>query len=99
LPYEGNEDKHAIFEQWMEQACAHLDMDYASERISHWAGYRLFQQALSRAGWQHYPTLRAELPESNGGLMSAQSAAKALHELHYFEEHADLGTNVSLINS
>lgn len=101
--WEGNEDKYFLFDNlfdnWMENACEHEGMNYACVWVSNWSGYRTFQQALGQVGWQHFPTLKAELPNANGGLMSAISAVKALQELNYFKHHADLVTNIFLVNS
>src|SRR5882724_3075068 len=83
---------------WKETACPHKDMEAASEHISNWGGYRIFQSALETAGWQHFPTLQAELPNANGGRMSAGAAARALAELTYFTEQAEIGTETVLLN-
>lgn len=98
VPYDDNEELHAQFEQWKEHACVHSDMDFASVHISNWSGYRAFQQALAQIGWEHFPILKAELPNSNGGLTSATLATRALRELELFTD-ADLGSNTFLVNS
>jgi hypothetical protein len=103
IPETGNEDemvaKFIEFDRWVLNCCEHEDMDYALVWVANWRGYRLFQEALARAGWHHFPTLRAELPNVNGGLMPAALAPEALGELRYFREYADLGTNPVLVNS
>ena len=73
-------------------------MEIASEYVSNWGGYRSFQQALEVAGWKHFPTLKIELPESNGGITRARDAAKMLRELRVFAEEADLGSKVVLVD-
>jgi len=42
-------------------------MAQAPVYVSNWTGYRLFQEALKAARWRHSPTLRAYLPQGNGG--------------------------------
>lgn len=88
LPWDGNEEAHAAFLAWLINACPHDEMELASERLSNWSGYRLFQRALETAGWEHFPTLHAELPEANGGFMPAAKAAEVLKELDLFESRA-----------
>jgi len=78
-------DVVTAFTRWQyEQACRHKHMVHTDVRISNWAGYRRFQQALADQGWQHFPTLHAHLPQANGGLLPAQDANAALEELTYF---------------
>lgn len=98
LPYEGNEEQFARFARWWSASCEHEDMRAARVHVSNWSGYRAFQQALGRAGWARFPTLKAELPEVNGGSTSAAAAALALEELAWFREHADLGHNWFLVD-
>ncbi|CAN98707.1 MULTISPECIES: hypothetical protein [Sorangium] len=85
LPEE-RQDAHDAFYAWMEDCCPHPRMWLASEWISNWAGLRAFQAALDRIGWQHFPTLQAELPAANGGMMPAEASARALGELARFAE-------------
>jgi hypothetical protein len=99
LPYAGHEEHHDLFDAWMKRCCDHPDMDYAAEHISNWPGISLFKQVLAFAGWEHFPTLQAELPDTNGGSTSAAAAAKALQEVAYFRSQANLGTNHFLINT
>jgi hypothetical protein len=69
IPYDGNEDLYRDLDNWVHSgACGHEKMDQASVHVSNWTGYRLFQEALKAAGWQHFPTLQAYLPQSNGGV-------------------------------
>ncbi len=98
LPYKGHEEEHHIFWQWKQTACPHPGMSYCRERIANWSGYRLFQAALAETGWEHFPTLQAELPELNGGQMSSQSAALALQELATFKRLYQ-GTVIALVNA
>jgi hypothetical protein len=99
LPYEGNEEKHHLFERWLSSACEHPDMELVSEYISNWGGYRAFQQALEVAGWEHFSTLKVELPEANGGLTATSAASKMLKELRYFAEQTDLGSRTVLVDT
>jgi hypothetical protein len=87
LPWEGHAAEHEAFDTWRRSACAHEDMCAASEHISNWSGYRLFQEALGEVGWVHFPTLRAALPETNGGVIKAAESALCLKELAEFERH------------
>lgn len=99
LPYEGNEDKFSRFDIWTEDCCPHGDLTCASEYISNWTGYRLFQEALGQVGWERFPVLKAQLPERNGGSTDSESAAQALRELEHFERHARLGPITVLVDS
>jgi hypothetical protein len=98
LPYEGNEAAHDAFAGWMYRACPHEDMKYADERVSNWAGYRMFQDVLRMAGRDRFGTLLAELPNSNGGRMPAAAAARVLAELDDFGRRPLPGTDVVLVD-
>jgi hypothetical protein len=74
-------------------------MEFASVHVSNWSGYRQFQEALARAGWEHFPTLKAELPESNDGKPTPPTAAaRALQEVRFFREQAALGNEILLVD-
>lgn len=96
--YEDKEEEywHKLYE-WEQDCCAHEGMDFASERISNWTGYRLFQEALARCDRRNYLVLDAELPNANGGLMTPELASKSLEELEHFESLESIGENVFLI--
>jgi hypothetical protein len=98
LLYNEHQEEHRRFSEWKRTACQHPKMNYGRERIANWSGYRLFQAALKQAGWEHFPTLQAELPETNGGHMSPHSAALALEELAAFR-HLYQGTVIALVNA
>lgn len=99
LPYKGNEELFAAFDGWVHSgACVHPDMEYASARVSNWSGYRMFREALARAGWEHFPVLRAELPQGNGGELEPEAARAVLEELRYFREEARLGSETVLVD-
>lgn len=98
LPYQPNRALHDQFYQWKKHACPHPGMLYADERIANWAGYRLFQEALARVGWEHFPVLHEILPESNSGAVLAATVALAVPELEFFAQEA-LGTDVVLVNT
>jgi hypothetical protein len=87
LPEHSDEEWWAV-EQWLADACPHRNMRQASERVSNWSGVRQFQTAMSDLGWEHFPTLKAELPGVNGGMMPAAAATRVLGELEHFERHA-----------
>jgi len=89
---------HMRFHDWMSNACQHPRMLFAREHIGNWTSYRSFQQALGIAGWQHFPALKSELPQSNGGLTQADAAKTMLDELDYFEREGDLGSTTELID-
>ena len=99
VPYVNNQANYRLFWKWKETCCEHPRMEYGDEHIANWSGYRAFQEALKKADWQNFPTLHAELPEGNGGVMSAVAAAQALQELEYFKNQADLGSNTFLIET
>src|SRR5262249_11591067 len=85
-PYTGHEAEHDLFYTWTESACEHPRMNYCWVHLANWAGYRLFQEALSETGWEHFPTLNAHLPNANEGTMAAQAAVVALRELETFKQ-------------
>jgi hypothetical protein len=96
LPHQGHEAEYNRFGEWEGTACTHPGMCYREEGISNWPGYRMFQQALGEAGWERFPTLRAYLPERNGGILPAQAAPAALAELEAFKQ-AYRGTALALV--
>ncbi|ALG13072.1 hypothetical protein [Kibdelosporangium phytohabitans] len=81
---------------WRHDACAHTDMEAAAERLANWSHYRLFREALATVGWHHFPVLKAELPEANGGEMPASASAEALTELAHFDSQESVGTRTYL---
>ncbi|MFB0563896.1 MAG: hypothetical protein ACETWM_22075 [Candidatus Lokiarchaeia archaeon] len=97
--YKDDEEKWNTLMDWRLTACDHEDMEIASERISNWGGLRYFQQALARMGWEHFPTLRDEIPDYNGGFTSPQASAKALEELKFFQKQRKLGSYPFLIDT
>lgn len=99
LPYEENHDKHNLFRQWIDAGCEHARMNFLLEYLSNWTGYRSFQQTLAAVGWEHFPTLKAELPESNGGLTESTAAAKMLQELEFFTDKVQLGSTTVLVDA
>jgi hypothetical protein len=88
FPELGHEADYARFNEWLatEAVCAHPGMKYATLRIATWGGVRHFQAALEEAGWDLFPTLRAYLPDANGGQLPASAASAALEELQIFTE-------------
>jgi len=98
LPWEGNEEKHTLFNRWRESGCEHERMSYASDVIQ-WSAYRSFQQALEAAGWEHFPTLRAEMPINGQRITAANAAPQMLDELFFFSTKADLGQTTVLLDS
>lgn len=98
VPWEGNQDLYSAFLEWQAHGCPHKEMEAASEHIANWSGYRRFTDALERVGWEHFPMLWVELPESNGGNVPAPAAADALVELSRFAELPSIGTNARLVD-
>lgn len=84
---------------WMETCCQHPDMRAIWEVIANWYGYRLFQQALEKVGWDRFPVLRRELPEDNGGLTAASGSEAALAELAEFRRVGEVGTTIVLVDT
>jgi hypothetical protein len=98
-PHRDSPDNYRRFNEWISNACEHPRMRFASECISNWTGYRSFQQTLASVGWEHFPALKAELPENNGGLTEAAAAKPMLEELAFFSEQAQLGSTTLLVNT
>jgi hypothetical protein len=77
-------------------------MEAASERISNWAGVRMFTEALGRVGRENFPVLTKELPSGNGGVggvTTTQASDAALHELHFFRQQPFIGKIAALVDS
>ncbi|MEZ4667087.1 MAG: hypothetical protein R3E39_04065 [Anaerolineae bacterium] len=90
-------DKSDEFDKWLATCCQHPFMDYTEIHIPSWKSYHSLVEALEQVGWEHFPTLKAELPEANEGIMTVQSAEMALKELDYFHSQQSL-TRPFLIN-
>jgi hypothetical protein len=77
-----------LVQTWALDACQHPYLEattaYFGERR-----IRAFRQALETMGWQHFPTLQAELRESVDGQIPAGLAARILDELTHFTETDD----------
>jgi hypothetical protein len=99
LPYDDNEDKFDAFETWLATCCEHPSMDYAAVFVANWKGYRSLMEALEQIGWEHFPTLHRELPDSNQGLTSAEAAQAALQELEAFKLRGAEVSKIFLIDS
>lgn len=84
---------------WMETCCAHPGMRAAWERISNWSGYRLFQEAIGKIGWDRFPVLERELPRANGGLTASSASVAALGEIELFRRSGDVGEAVGLFDT
>jgi hypothetical protein len=96
---EKNQELRNAFYRWLREACEHPNMEYARVRVSNWAGVAQFRHALARIGWEHFPTLRVELPSANGGSTSPQAAAEALREIALFRELIPSIEDIHLVNS
>jgi len=83
---------------WEQACCEHKDMRIASEHISNWGGYRALQEALDAAGWDNFPTLKQQLPTTNGGMTTCAASEAALAELALFRELPVIGTNAYVVD-
>jgi hypothetical protein len=101
LPYEYNEDQFDAFAEWLATCCEHPNMDFAAAFIANWKGYNAFWAALEQLGWEQFPILHAELPDSNSnqGLTTPQAANLALQELERFAAQGAGITKTFLIDS
>lgn len=96
--YDSDENWAAQY-QWSQSCCKHKGMYLAWQRISNWAGYRLFQRALQEIGSQYFPVLTAQLPNSNGGLTASVESAKALVELDFFKRFGEISSKTVLVDT
>lgn len=85
--------------EWEQSCCEHEGMAFASEHISNWPGYRLFQAALGEVGWEYFPVLKEQLPNVNGGLTPASESTKACDELNTFVTAGEIGKRTVLVNT
>jgi hypothetical protein len=86
-PHTWSEEDNLIYE-WQKTACEHRNMDYASVSIANWFMYRKFKQAPEYTGWNFFPQLQAELPETNDGSTSTLAVQKCMAELEVFRQIA-----------
>ena len=91
-------DKSNGFDEWLAICCAHPYMDYVTVHIPSWKGYRSLVEALKEMGSEQFPTLIAELPETNEGLTTATASALALKELTVFQSMDGI-SKTCLVNS
>ena len=84
-PYEFDATRYGDLWKWQKDCCPHEDMCYATELISNWGGYRLFQAKLRELGTILFPVLHQVLPNANGGLVDPSDAAAVLRELDTFD--------------
>ncbi len=99
LPYEGYEREHDAVQDWMQTACDHEDMEFASVQIANWTGYLAFMQSLTQIGWKYFPILKQELPQGDTGYTSAKQALGLLHELAIFSKLVHYTKNAFLVNT
>ena len=78
--YESLDD---VFSEWANHhACEHEYGEYFSERVSNWAGVRLFQSVVEELGGKsRYSALSVLIPDGNGGQYPVELASRALDEL------------------
>jgi hypothetical protein len=98
LPYQGHEETHSRFWQWLRSCCPHRHMYFEWVHVSNWQGVISFQRALERAGSERFPTLLTEAPSRNGGVMSTEAAARAPEELAMFGALPHVGHTWYLVN-
>ena len=99
LPYEGYEHEHDTVQDWMQHACEHEDMEFASEQIANWTGYLAFLQSLTQIGWKYFPILKQELPRNNSGFTLAPNALRMIRELDIFSRLVHHTKNAFLVNT
>jgi len=99
LPYEGFEREHDMIQDWMQSACEHEDMEFASVPIANWTGYLAFLQSLTQIGWKFFPILKQELPRTNTGFTTAPHALRMLRELEIFTRLVHHTKNAFLIST
>ncbi len=88
------------FWNWAVSCCPHPQMDFASERIANWAGYRSFMHALdSVGGIKRFPVLRAQMPDGSYGQVSPKDSRRALDELRDFESVEQIRMGTFLIDA
>ncbi len=86
------------FDAWLATCCPHPYMDMSTTYIADWNEYRAFVDALEQVGWDHFPTLRQQLPAENHGTTPADAAAHALEELNFFKSQNGI-SKTFLVNS
>lgn len=84
---------------WRQSCCGHPDMVLARTAIGNSISRILFLEALSRAGWEHFPTLREELHASGAWQMPSARAQQMQEELERFEALEEIGQNTCLVDS
>jgi len=99
LAPDGHEALYEQFDAWVRSACGHPGMVYAFVSLGTWAAYRSFVQALADLGWQRFPFLRQQLPQSNGGLTLAETVQAMVRELDLFGRQAPFGVRYVLVDS
>src|SRR5687768_1135549 len=89
VSWESNPTLNNDLYEWIYSSpCPHEDMAQTHEAVGNWAAYRAFQRELTTLGPHHFPTLQAELPNSNDGMTPSSSATAALSELQLFTQLA-----------
>src|SRR5579885_575811 len=94
-----SDDNWAKHYEWEQSCCEHEGMNFVSEHISNWTGYRQFQEALGEVGWQHFPVLKEQLPNANGGLTPSTASIRALSELSIFTAVSEIGIKTVLVDT
>jgi hypothetical protein len=90
------DEKSDAFDQWLATCCEHPFMEKLRLPVVSWKGYAAFTTALHQRGEQHFPTLLAELPDSNVGLTQVPAVQKCLSELADFQQRTDIAQVVLL---
>jgi hypothetical protein len=75
------------------------NQDVNTSDVISWGAYRSFQQALEAAGWEHFPTLKAEMPINGQRITAANAAPQMLDELFFFSTKADIGQTTVLLDT
>ena len=95
-PHDTDRRLLAALDAWIATGCPHPEMNAAAEHIGGWPAYRSFQQALDA---ERFPTLRRELPNSNGGTTAPEAARRILDELSDFATLGPLGERFVLVDA
>lgn len=91
--------KNYALDEWLETCCEHPGMKLVDVRIATVSGMSVFRWALEQVGKHHFPTLGAELPVANGGIMKPEAAERVMSELVFFCQQESVGRGALLFYS
>jgi hypothetical protein len=96
--YDSDSNWHVLYE-WTQKCCEHKNSNEAYEHIVNWSRYRSFQLALEFVGWHHFPVLKSQLPNVNGGKTPSDASEIALKELQQFAALGEIGQKTVLVDT